>query len=74
MDAQDIPLSAIQPGQEENFVAGPETTEALDQLRLEHQPRLGRTLVGLPRRRRRIVSDDSTLPIGFSSMVVILLM
>src|SRR5262245_23853233 len=46
--AQDIAPSAIEPGDDDDLIAGPDTPESLDHLRLEHEPGLGCAFVGLP--------------------------
>jgi hypothetical protein len=52
--AQDVATSAIQPGDDDGFIALADALEALEHLRLEHQPSLGGTFVGLPGSRLEI--------------------
>ena len=71
MHAQDIPATAIEPGEQEYLLAGPETPETLDHLGLEDQPGLGRTFVGLTRRRFEIGQGDPTTPTAVTLKLVI---
>ena len=50
MDVQNIAARSMQPGEDDNVVAGPNVPEALNHLRLEDQPGRRCAFVGLPRR------------------------
>src|SRR5262245_15952963 len=46
--AQDVAAGAIEPGDDDERVAGPDAPESLEHLRLEDEPGLWRAFVGLP--------------------------
>jgi hypothetical protein len=52
--AQNVATRAIEPGDDDNFIAGPEAPETFKHLRVEDQPGLGCTFVGLQRGRPEI--------------------
>ena len=52
--SQDVAVGAVEPGQHDHAVPGPEPVESLEHARLEREPRVGRSLVALLRRGRPI--------------------
>ena len=67
---QNVATRAIEPGDDDNLIAGPEVPETFKYLRLEDQPGLGYTFVGLEGGRPRSVRGDATLPMAFTSKLV----
>src|SRR5687768_3011079 len=68
--AQDVATRAIEPGEDDDLIAGADAPETLEYLRLEDQPGRRRAFVGLPGADSRSVRGDSTLPIAFTSKLV----
>jgi hypothetical protein len=54
MHGQDVATGAVEPGEHDNLVAGAQVAEARGEPLLEHEPRVGRTLVSLSRCAGRI--------------------
>jgi hypothetical protein len=55
MYAQDIPTSAIQPRDHDDFIGRLDAAQSFDYLRIEHQPRFRCALVRLARGGERII-------------------
>jgi hypothetical protein len=54
MDHEHVALRAIEPGEDEELVAGLDALQPVENVRLEGDPRIGCALVALPGRRRRV--------------------
>ena len=54
VNLEHIALRAIEPGEDEQVVTGLDAMQPVDDVRLEDDPRIGRALVALPGRRRRV--------------------
>lgn len=63
--AQNVATRAIEPGDDDNFIAAPEAPETFKHLRVEDQPGLGCTFVGLQRGRPEISQAGRDPPDGF---------
>jgi hypothetical protein len=54
MDDEHVALGSIEPGEDEHLVARLEALQPVDEVLLEDDPGVGRALVALPGRRRRV--------------------
>ena len=70
---QNVAASAIEPRDDNDLIAGVETSEPFKHLRLEDQPGLGCAFVGLPGSRFDIRQLDTTLPITVTSKFIMFL-
>lgn len=69
MHAQDVAARTVEPGEDDHFVPDVQTLQALEDRRLEREPRVRRPLITLLRGRRKIgrgIQTASASPHGVS--------
>jgi hypothetical protein len=54
MNHEHVALRPIEPGEDEELIAGLDALQPVEDIRLEDDPRVGGTLVALPGRSRRV--------------------
>ena len=49
MNAEEVTTGSIEPGDNDDYVAGPDVAQTFEHVGLEHQPAFGRAFIGLAR-------------------------
>jgi len=70
MHSQDFAIRAVKPRENHDAISGPGAVEGGENARLEDEPGVGRALVALFGAAAGSVRDDSTAPIGRSSILI----
>ena len=71
MHGQHVTLSAIEPGEDNDLVAGSDIPQTFSHLGVKNEPRLGRAFVSLSRRGLKVGQRRETRPTAITSNVSI---